>query len=72
MGRDTNRGKGSTIFDEPSGIAVSITPIVSKADETMHSKVTARPQPSPRHDSNTPPNAAGKDTGVQMARDMPY
>ncbi|GBP14568.1 hypothetical protein EVAR_93447_1 [Eumeta japonica] len=45
MGRDINREKGSVISDEHtilmSGTAVSIRSVVSKADETRHSKVTA-------------------------------
>ncbi|GBP65999.1 hypothetical protein EVAR_47499_1 [Eumeta japonica] len=51
MGRDTNRGKGSMISDEHSGTAVPRS-VVSKLDETKHSKVTARPRPCLRHASN--------------------
>ncbi|GBP59997.1 hypothetical protein EVAR_41279_1 [Eumeta japonica] len=40
------------IFDEHSDTAVSIRSVVSKADETKHYKVTARPQPYFRHSSN--------------------
>ncbi|GBP60706.1 hypothetical protein EVAR_47444_1 [Eumeta japonica] len=34
MGRETNRGKGSIIYDVHSGTAVSISSVVSKANET--------------------------------------
>ncbi|GBP81511.1 hypothetical protein EVAR_64220_1 [Eumeta japonica] len=48
----SQRGKGNMISDYHSCTAVSIRSVVSKADETRHSKVTARPQPCLRHSSN--------------------
>ncbi|GBP73865.1 hypothetical protein EVAR_52426_1 [Eumeta japonica] len=51
VGRDTNRQKGAMIFKR-NDTTICIRFVVSKVDQTRHSKVTASSKPCFRHGSN--------------------